>query len=139
MLAAVTVAALTPPAAAARGDGEAHASAAIAVAQENVHVRAGVARLIINCHNAPCRGVVKLVAQLSRPSGSERRALIGSKAFTLPGETERALFVNLNREGRRLMRRVKRSGRYILLEGPGLRHRTVILKPVRDFPRRLAG
>ncbi|HYP55214.1 MAG TPA: hypothetical protein VEQ41_02780 [Solirubrobacterales bacterium] len=137
MLAALAVTALaSPPAVATRGGEEAHASAAIAVAQANVHVRAGVARIIVNCHNATCRGVVKLVAQFPRPDGSERRALIGREGFRLPGETERALFVKLNREGRRLMRRVKRSGRYILLKGPGLRHRTLILKPVRAFPPR---
>jgi hypothetical protein len=121
--------------AAARGD-EARASAAIAVAQEIVHVRAGTARLILNCHNSPCRGVVKLVAQIPRPDGSERRALIGSKGFAIPAESERALRVPLTREGRRLMRRAKASGRYCLLEGPGLRHRTLLLKRVRAFPPR---
>lgn len=108
----------------------------IAVAGLVVHVHAGVAELPLNCHNQPCEGVAKLVAQFPRPDGSERRAVIGRKAFAIPAETEKVLRIGLNRQGRRMMRRAKAGGRYCLLQGPGLRNRTVLLKRVRAFPPR---
>jgi hypothetical protein len=136
-LTASLLALFPPPAPSAARADEARASgAAIAVAGPVVRVHAGTAQLVVNCHNAPCEGVAKLVAQLPRSDRPPRRAPIGSAAFAIPAESERVLRIALNRQGRHLMRRAKANGRYCLLEGPGLRHRTVVLKRVRAFPPR---
>jgi hypothetical protein len=107
------------------------------VAGPVAHVRDGVARLMLACHNADCRGVAKLIVRLGlRDSNGHPvdTALIGRATFAIPAETSVRLFVELNRVGRSLMRRAKQSGRYANLAGPGVRGRTILLKRVRAFP-----
>ncbi len=111
---------------------------AIAVARSQVRTStAGTAVLVLTCHNARCEGVAKLLAQVGPPPperepGDEgRKVLIGSSPFSIPAETTTELRITLNRRGRSIMRGAKRSGRYTLLSGPGLRHRTLLLKRVR--------
>jgi hypothetical protein len=115
---------------------EANASQAIAVAGFIVRVKAGTAVLELACHNQRCEGIAKLVAQFPREGERTREVLIGRAPFALPPETQNRFRIRLNRTGRRLMRRVKASGRYALFTGQGVRSRTVLLKRVREIPPR---
>jgi hypothetical protein len=108
----------------------------IAVARSPVRVQDGTVVLVLACHNARCEGVAKLLAQVGPPPperepGDEgRKVLIGSAPFAIPAETTKHVRIALNQHGQSIMRRAKRSGRYALLSGPGLRHRTLLLKRV---------
>jgi Peptidase A4 family len=86
------------PAAHAAGIPAAHAAGVPAVLARSVHVRRGIAPIVLACRSGPCDGLIQL-------GGSKTaRGLYGSASFSLNAGTQTVVEVRLSSAGRQLLK-----------------------------------
>ncbi len=111
----------------------------IAFAKKFAFVKRGKALLRMTCRGAgPCWGSLRLVYRKKvrkhrgkRAKSSKRRVrniVIGRARFSIPLGRTRVVRVQLNRKGRRFVRRAGRRGVKVKLRGSGVANRNVRLK-----------